>query len=190
MRLKTSAKQRPFCLGLNVLTENCVHFNSNFTEVLFYHGKCPIDNMSALVKVLAWCLTGDKPLNKPILMNMNAIIWNHKATIHHLSPMAKRSKNNYCHSTVCGTTSMTYTINSLRPSDAYMHQCHIPTLLQMMACCLAGAKPFSEPMLGYCQLDLKNIVQLNLIRNSKVFIQGNVLEYLRTGGHFVSASMC
>ena len=28
-----------------------------------------------------------------------------------------------------------------------------PSLVQIMACHLAGAKPLSEPMLEYCQLD-------------------------------------
>ena len=44
-------------------------------------------------------------------------------------------------------------INSLRPCDAYMRQYHIPTLLQIMACRLIDAKPLSEPVLPYCQLD-------------------------------------
>ena len=40
--------------------------------------------------------------------------------------------------------------NSLRPNDAYMHQENRPSLLQIMACCLFGAKPLSVPMLEYC----------------------------------------
>ena len=43
-----------------------------------------------------------------------------------------------------------WTLNSLRPSDAYMCQWTRPPLLQIMACRLAGAKPLSEPMLEYC----------------------------------------
>ena len=38
-------------------------------------------------------------------------------------------------------------VNSLRPSDAYMRQQDKPTLVQIMACRLFGAKPLSEPML-------------------------------------------
>ena len=45
--------------------------------------------------------------------------------------------------------------NSLRPIAAYMHQQTKPTLVQIMACCLFGTKPLSEPMLIYCQLDPK-----------------------------------
>ena len=43
-------------------------------------------------------------------------------------------------------------VNSLRSSDAYMRQWNRPSLVQIMACCLLGAKPLSEPMLVYCQL--------------------------------------
>ena len=39
------------------------------------------------------------------------------------------------------------TFNPLRPSDAYMRQYNIPTLVQIMACRMLGAKPLSEPML-------------------------------------------
>ena len=41
-------------------------------------------------------------------------------------------------------------LNSLRPSDAYMRQCNMPTFVQIMACCLLSTKPLSEPMLPYC----------------------------------------
>ena len=44
-------------------------------------------------------------------------------------------------------------INSLRPSDAYMHPQPRTSLAQIMACRLFGAKPLSEPMLEYYQLD-------------------------------------
>ena len=38
-------------------------------------------------------------------------------------------------------------LNSMRPSDASVNW---SSLLQIMACCLVGAKPLSEPMLKYC----------------------------------------
>ena len=61
--------------------------------------------------------------------------------------------------------------NSLRLNDVYMHQLNIPKLVQIMACRLFSAKPLSEPMLRYSQLDpTEHIFQLNFIWNSKVFI--------------------
>ena len=50
--------------------------------------------------------------------------------------------------------------NSMRLSNANMHQYNIPTLLQIMACRLFGAKPLTEPMLPYCQIDPKEHISL------------------------------
>ena len=44
-------------------------------------------------------------------------------------------------------------INSSPPCAAYMRQWIGSASVQIMACRLFGAKPLSEPMLGYCQLD-------------------------------------
>ena len=46
------------------------------------------------------------------------------------------------------------TINSMRPRDVYMRQKIRPSLGKIMACRRISAKPLSEPMLDYCQLDL------------------------------------
>ena len=51
-------------------------------------------------------------------------------------------------------------INSLRLSDTHMCQYNIWTLVQIMACRLFGAKPLSEPMLSYYQLDLKGHISV------------------------------
>ena len=42
-------------------------------------------------------------------------------------------------------------VSSLKPSDAFMPQWNIPTLLQKMACRLLGAKPLTEPKLPNSQ---------------------------------------
>ena len=47
----------------------------------------------------------------------------------------------------------TMPFNSSPPSAAYMRQWIGSALVQLMACRLFGAKPFSKQMLGYCQLD-------------------------------------
>ena len=67
-------------------------------------------------------------------------------------------------------------INSLRPSDAAMHQQTRPSLVQMMSCHLFGIKPLSEPVVVYCQMDLGNKLQWNFDWNSKVFIEENAHE--------------
>ena len=45
-----------------------------------------------------------------------------------------------------------------------------------MARRLVGAKPLSEPLLGYSQLDPKDKIQWNISRNLKIFIQENAFE--------------
>ena len=60
-----------------------------------------------------------------------------------------------------------------------------------MACRLVGAKPLSEPMLGYCQLEPKEQTSVKTKQNSQILTQENIVEnVLENGGHFVSASMC
>ena len=44
-------------------------------------------------------------------------------------------------------------INPSPPSTAYMRWWTSWAFLQVMACCLFGAKSLPEPILGYCQLD-------------------------------------
>ena len=64
-------------------------------------------------------------------------------------------------------------LDSLRPSDAYMHQYNRSTLVHIMANRLFGAKPLSEPMLPYCQLDPKEHISVKFHLKS---IQVNALE--------------
>ena len=82
-------------------------------------------------------------------------------------------------------------VNSLRQSDAYMRQYNIVTLLQIMACHLFSAKPLSEPMHSYCQLDTKEHISVNFYSRFKSFhsVKCTWKCRLRNGGHFISASM-
>ena len=85
-----------------------------------------------------------------------------------------------------------YIVNSLRPSDAYMRQYNIPTLLQIMTCRLFGAKPLSEPTLPYCQLIPTEHISMKFYSKFTSFHSRRCTGKcrLRNGGHFVSASMC
>ena len=75
---------------------------------------------------------------------------------------------------MCGRIVVLRSLNSSRPSDAYMRQQTRPSLLHIMACRLTGAKPSSEPMLDYCYL--RNKLQWNLNQDSNIFIQQNAFE--------------
>ena len=82
------------------------------------------DNKSALFHIIAWCCLDDKPLPEPMLTRFCDALWN----------------------SVTGPPCF----NPLRPRDAYMRHQTCPSLVQIMACRLVGAKPLSEPMLEYC----------------------------------------
>ena len=45
-----------------------------------------------------------------------------------------------------------------------------------MACRLFGAKPLSQPMLGYCQLNPQEQLQWNYNQNTEIFIEENAFE--------------
>ena len=61
------------------LKQNGHHFADNISKFIFFHENCtliemsqkfvstgPINNMSTLVQIMAWCWTGDKSLSEPI----------------------------------------------------------------------------------------------------------------------------
>ena len=75
-----------------------------------------------------------------------------------------------------GILSQPQCVNSLRPSDAFMHQYTKPSLIQIMACRLMGAKPLSDQMLVYCSLGHWEWTSVNLESKFKLFIEGNAFE--------------
>ena len=84
-------------------------------------------------------------------------------------------------------------LNSSRPGDAYMRQYSISALVQTMACRRFGAKPLSEPMLPYFQLNTKEHILMKFYSKFEILNSGTCTSNecrLWNGGHFVSASMC
>ena len=79
--------------------------------------------------------------------------------------------------------------NSSPPNAAYGHQWIGSALVQIMACRLLGAKPLSQPMLGYCQLDPYEQIAMKFQSKYKTFHSRKCIwKYrLRNGGHFVQA---
>ena len=67
-----------------------------------------------------------------------------------------------------------FTVNTVfqlsPPSAAYMRQWSGSALVQIMACRLDGAKPLSEPMLMYCQLDPREHISMKFFLQWKYFI--------------------
>ena len=81
--------------------------------------------------------------------------------------------------------------NSSPPSATYMCQRTGPSLVQVMACRLFGAKPLPEPKLVYCQLDPWEQVSVKFESEFYPFIQENAFENVvcQNGGHFVQGEM-
>ena len=61
----------------------------------------------------------------------------------------------------------------------------------MMACCLVGAKPLSEPVLKYCQLDPKEHISIKFYVKFKSFHWKKDISKccLQNRSYFVSASI-
>ena len=91
-----------------------------------------------------------------------------------------------------GLVSINFGLNSLRPSDAYMHHQLRPSLAQIMACCLLAAKPLSEPMMNYCQLAPKEQTSVKFHLKFKLFHSKKRIWKccLKNVSHFVLASIC
>ena len=67
-------------------------------------------------------------------------------------------------------------VKSSPPGATYMHWWTGSALVQLMACHLFGAKPLPDPILTYCQLDLRNKLQWNFNQNTNLFIHENASE--------------
>ena len=68
-------------------------------------------------------------------------------------------------------------INSLRPSDAYMHQLTRPSLVQIIACRLLAPSHNLNQCWLIVNWKLGNKIQWNFNQNSNIFIQENAFEY-------------
>ena len=81
-------------------------------------------------------------------------------------------------------------VHSSPPSAAYMPQRIRSTLFHIMVCRLFGAKPLSEPMLGYCQVDPQEQTSVKFISKFIHFHSRKCIWKCRVenGGHFVLAS--
>ena len=59
----------------------CVFLNENIrisTKIsLKFYPRNPIDNNSALVRLMAWCLVGHKPLPEPMITKLHDATWRH-----------------------------------------------------------------------------------------------------------------
>ena len=76
------------------------------------------------------------------------------------------------------------------PSVAYMRQWIESVLVQIMACCLFGAKTLSKPMMAYYQSDPKEQTPVIYCCQTELFHSRKCIwKCLQDGGHFVQGDM-
>ena len=97
----------------------------------------PIDNISALVQIMAWRRTGDKPLSEPMTVRL----------LMHICVTQSQGVN------ITGGIELSHKLAmiyhwTLTHWGQYM--AIYVSLVQIMTCCLVGAKPLSAPILEYC----------------------------------------
>ena len=90
-----------------------------------------------------------------------------------------------------------YCFNSSSPSVAYMRQWIGSTFVQIMACRLFGAKPWSKPCWVIVNWTLRNKLPGNFYQNAKLCIHEIVSEYIvcemaaiLSRGRCVKTSLC
>ena len=141
----------------------CIFFKENvwisITISLKFVPKGPINNIPALVQIMAWRRPGDKPLSEPMLVG----------SLTH----------------ICVTRPQW--VNSSPPSAAYMRQWIRSALVQIMACRLFGTKPLFKPVLGYYQFDPKEKTSVKFESKYNTFhSQKGIWKWrLWNGGHYV-----
>ena len=86
--------------------------------------------------------------------------------------------------------SKSISFNSLRPSDAYMHQWTWPSLIQIMACRLAGASHYLNQCWDIVDSTLRNklviLIEIHTFSFKKMHLKLSCGKWRP----FVSASMC
>ena len=145
----------------------CIFLNENvwiFIKIsLEFVPKGPINNIPALVQIMAWRRPGEKPSSKPMMVSLTMHIF----------------------------VTWPRWVNSLRPGDAYRHQWTASSLVQVMACCLTGAKPLPEPMIWktfhwFFFSKIKYYAQWNALENA-IHKMSAILSWSHFADNFLNA---
>ena len=123
LRPRQDGRHFPDDIFKSIFLNEKVWISINFS--LKFVPKGPINNIPALVQIMARRRPGDKPLSEPMMVSLLTHI--------------------------CVTRPQW--VNSSSPGAGYMYQWTGSALVHVMACRLFGTKPLPEPMLAYCQLD-------------------------------------
>ena len=119
-----------------------------------------MNDIPALVQIMAWRLLGDKPLSEPMLVSLPmhisvtqpqwvkhwfSSLWLCRVILCLLGSEKKKKKPDKL-----SASAEALFINALCPGNTMWHQGTGATLVQAMACPIVPTKPLSEPGLAYC----------------------------------------
>ena len=171
-----SAKWRPFCLGDELthwgpVTHICI---GKLISIGLDDGLSP-DRRQAIIWTNAgllsigpfWTYFSENLIKiqqfslKIMHVKMSSVKWRPSCLVLNV---LSRQQQNYCVQV------------SSPPSGAYMRQWTGSALVQVMACCLVGAKPLPEPMLVYYQLDSWEQISVKLESEFDHFHSRNAFE--------------
>ena len=123
----------------------CIFLNENIwisLEIsLKFVLKFPINNIPALVQILAWHRSGDKPLSEPMMVSF----------LTHICVTRPQWEIPYTYITITWASWQLKSTATRLCSTAFFQQWTGSALVQTMACHLLNTKPLPEPMLTCCQ---------------------------------------
>ena len=158
----------------------CIFLNENVSISLKFVPNGPINNIPALVQIMAWRHPGDKPLSEPMMVNFpmhicvtrpqwvksnrciefqfrNIISMAHCKTA--VSPLLTHWR--YCSPALSHWFIVELIIqNSLKPNDAKWHHGYWPTLVQLIGW---QHQPLPKPMLTYHLLESCKKIVLDIL---------------------------
>ena len=103
--------------------------------------KGPINNNPALVQIMAWRRSGDKPLSEPMMVSL----------LTHICVTQPQWVKRFCSTCIISVITKAYSmsyyktsLNSLWPSDATWQHRSGSSLAEVMACCLAASSHYQS----------------------------------------------
>ena len=135
-----------------------LQWSSNQSVIIFFQNKFIGNVIHKVVAVLfrPECFNSLIPGKKILIIFLLKKNSDNLKTFHNIQLVSPEQHGNTNHWQV----KFIVHVNSSPPSAAYMHQWIGSALVQIMACRLFGAKPLSNPMLGYCQLDRQDQISV------------------------------
>ena len=127
--------------------------------------KGPINNNPALVQIMAWRRSGDKPLSEPMMVSL----------LTHICVTRPQWVKRFCSTCIISVITKAYSmsydktsLNSLWPSDAIWQHRSGSSLAEVMACCLAASSHYQSQCWLSVSIVLWHSPESNSTRSAKL----------------------